>query len=59
MGLKSRGITRGYPWLSRYFGRIAARARAQKNGYDCLVLWEHELNNEEDVLRKLEVFLYA
>jgi len=24
MGLKSKGITRGYPWLHRYFGRISA-----------------------------------
>lgn len=31
----------------------------RKHGYDCLIIWEHELDNKKDVIRKLEVFLYA
>ena len=36
------------------------RVRAfNQHGYECLIIWEHDLVNEEETLRKVEEFLYA
>ena len=36
------------------------RVRAfNQHGYECLIIWEHDLVNEEETIRKVDEFLYA
>lgn len=43
------------PWKRQEFGRKAIYSQL---GYDCLVIWEHELKElpEEEIVKKIEVF---
>ncbi len=41
----------------RYLGTVKGRIEYFKErGYDCLVLWEHELNNKQNIIYKVETF---
>lgn len=42
------------PWHQQYFGRMSYYAQ---HGYDCLILWDDELRNEEVVAQKIERFI--
>lgn len=42
------------PWHQQYWGRIAYYAQL---GYDCLILWDDELGNEEEVVNKIQTFM--
>jgi hypothetical protein len=42
------------PWRQQYFGRIAYYAQY---GYDCLILWDDELDDEKAVVNKVTSFL--
>lgn len=43
-------------WHQQYFGRMSYYAQ---HGYDCLILWDDELGNEEKVVEKVRRFLYG
>jgi len=45
---------RSVPWHQQYFGRMAYYAQF---GYDCLILWDDELSDEEAVVSKIESFM--
>jgi len=42
------------PWKNQYFGRMAYY---RQNGYDCLIIWDDELDDEEIVASKINEFL--
>jgi hypothetical protein len=44
------------PWHQQYWGRIAYYAQL---GYNCLVLWDDELNNEEVIIERIRGFVDA
>lgn len=42
------------PWHQQYWGRLAYYAGL---GYNCLILWDDELGNEERVINKIQRFM--
>jgi len=47
---------RGTSWRNTELGRVAA---FDSYGFKCLVLWGHELKNEQNVVKKVEQFMKA
>ena len=42
------------PWAGQYWGRLA---RYSQSGYDCLILWDDELDDEIEVVEKIRRFM--
>ncbi len=42
------------PWDGQYWGRLA---RFSRSGYDCLILWDDELDDEIEVVEKIRRFM--